>query len=30
VDYNRTIPYTSAAFPSTTATGGFVITYKLN
>ncbi len=29
VDYNRTIPYTSAAFPSTTATGGFVITYKL-
>ena len=30
VDYNKTIPYTSAAFPSTTATGGFVITYKLN
>jgi cell surface protein SprA len=30
VDYNRTIPYTSAAFPATTATGGFVITYKLN
>jgi cell surface protein SprA len=30
VDYNRTIPYTSAAFPSTTGTGGFVITYKLN
>jgi cell surface protein SprA len=30
VDYNRTIPYTSAAFPSVTTTGGFVITYKLN
>jgi cell surface protein SprA len=30
IDYNRTIPYTSAAFPSTTGTGGFVITYKLN
>jgi cell surface protein SprA len=30
VDYTRTIPYTSASFPSTTATGGFVITYKLN
>ena len=30
VDYNRTIPYTTAAFPSTTATGGFVVTFKLN
>lgn len=30
VDYNRIIPYTTAAFPSTTATGGFVVTFKLN
>ena len=30
VDYNKSIPYTSASFPSTTATGGFVITFKLN
>jgi cell surface protein SprA len=30
IDYNRIIPYTTAAFPSTTATGGFVVTFKLN
>ena len=29
IDYNRTIPYTSASFKSITTTGGFVITYKL-
>ena len=29
IDYNQLIPYTSASFPSTTASGGFVITYKL-
>ena len=26
IDYNDIIPYTSAAFPSTTVTGGFVVT----
>jgi cell surface protein SprA len=30
VDFNKIIPYTSASFPSTNASGGFVITYKLN
>ncbi|MBL7816669.1 MAG: cell surface protein SprA [Saprospiraceae bacterium] len=30
VDYNHITPYTTAAFPSTTATGGFVVTFKLN
>ncbi len=30
VDYNKIIPYTTASFPSTNATGGFVITFKLN
>ncbi len=30
IDYNKIIPYTSASFPSTNASGGFVITYKLN
>jgi cell surface protein SprA len=30
IDYNKILPYTSASFPSTNASGGFVITYKLN
>ena len=30
VDYNKILPYTTASFPSTNATGGFVITFKLN
>lgn len=30
IDYNRIVPYTTAQFPTTTANGGFVITYKLN
>jgi cell surface protein SprA len=30
VDYNKIIPYTTISFPSTTASGGFVVTFKLN
>jgi cell surface protein SprA len=30
IDYNQIIPYTTAAFPSTNASGGFVVTFKLN
>ena len=30
VDYNKIVPYTTASFPTVTAAGGFVITFKLN
>jgi cell surface protein SprA len=30
VDYNKIVPYTTASFPTVTASGGFVITFKLN
>jgi cell surface protein SprA len=30
MDYNKIVPYTTASFPTVTASGGFVITFKLN
>ena len=30
IDYNKILPKTSASFPSTNASGGFVVTFKLN
>jgi cell surface protein SprA len=30
VDYNKIVPNTTASFPTVTASGGFVITFKLN